>query len=264
MFWHGPPLRRVHRACLASFLAHGHAVVLWAYDELGGVPAGVTLADAGRILPRHSIFRHARTGSLAPFADWFRYRLLLEHGGLWCDVDIVCLEPLDYADDVILGRAPDGWISNAVLGLPAGHPLAARLVEYCEHPNRWQASDPWPIRLRKLKRRLVHGDRKDRMRYGETGPKALTWIAEHLGYAARARPATEFFAVPDAEWRTIFDGRLAAGDPRLAGSRALHLCNEMMRRDPAFDPDARFPGSLYEALCERYLPDERRSAALSA
>ena len=39
-------------------------------------------------------------------------------------------------------------------------------------------------------------------------------------------------------------------------SRALHLWNEMMRREPDFDKNKRFaPSSLFEQLCRRYLDD---------
>ena len=47
MFWHGAPLSRVERLCLASFVANGHPVHLYVYDEPAGVPAGVRLRDAG-------------------------------------------------------------------------------------------------------------------------------------------------------------------------------------------------------------------------
>src|SRR5262245_49782027 len=88
MFWHGPPLSRMERLSIASFLQNGHAVDLHVYDEPAGVPAGVRLLDAARILPRSALFRHKRTQSLALFADWFRYRLLFEHGGIWVDSDV--------------------------------------------------------------------------------------------------------------------------------------------------------------------------------
>ena len=33
MFWHGPPLSRIERLCMSSFVAHGHAVRLHVYEE---------------------------------------------------------------------------------------------------------------------------------------------------------------------------------------------------------------------------------------
>jgi hypothetical protein len=184
--------------------------------------------------------------------------MLGREGGIWCDLDLVCLRPLDYAEPVLFGWLNEEWLNNAVLGVPAGHPLVEALASYCEFPNRWQPADPWPIRLRKLRRTLTHGSRRDRVRFGETGPKALTWTARHLGLLPRARPAGEFYPTHDRRWREIFDGTLSLADPRLADARTLHLSNELMRREPGVDSDARFadPDSAFEELCRRYLPGE--------
>ena len=82
MFWHGSPLTRVETLCLSSFVYHGHSVNLHVYGDVGEVPAGVNLVDASETLSEELIFVHKRTGSLALFADWFRYRLLHERGGI--------------------------------------------------------------------------------------------------------------------------------------------------------------------------------------
>src|SRR5689334_11188531 len=123
MFWHGAPLSRMEQLSMVSFLWHGHPVDLYVYEEPVSVPAGVRLMDAHQILSADLIFRHRRTGSLAAFADWFRYQLLLERGGIWADADVVCLRPLAFRDPVVFGWADD-YLNNAVLGLPAGHDLA--------------------------------------------------------------------------------------------------------------------------------------------
>ena len=106
MFWYGAPLSRLERLSVASFLANGHAVDLYAYDDIGAVPHGARMLDAARILPRDALFRHRRTGSVGLFSDWFRYRLLFERGGIWADCDMVCLQPLDVpaCGDLCLGE----------------------------------------------------------------------------------------------------------------------------------------------------------------
>ncbi|HTE41929.1 MAG TPA: glycosyltransferase, partial [Steroidobacteraceae bacterium] len=125
MFWHGAALTRVERLAMASFAAHGHPVHLHAYQPLQRVPEGVRLVDASTILPEQDVFRHAKTGSLAMFADWFRYRVLLAKGGIWSDTDVVCLRPLVYGQTEIYAWEDEHKINNAILGLAAGHPLAA-------------------------------------------------------------------------------------------------------------------------------------------
>src|ERR1700722_18256821 len=136
MFWHGAPLSRIERLCMASFLAQGHPLDLYVYETPAAFPAGVRLMSAEEILPRALLFTHRRTGSLGSFSDWFRYRLLKERGGIWVDADVVCLAPLIYPQAQIFGWQDAELINNAVLGLPAGHDLAVWLASCCGDPNR--------------------------------------------------------------------------------------------------------------------------------
>jgi len=253
MFWHGPPLSRLERLAVASFLHHRHAVDLYVYDEPRGVPAGAQLRDAAEVLPRDALFHHRRTGSVALFADWFRYRLLAARGGIWADMDVVCLQPIAYPQAVVFAWEDAHQVNNAILGLPAGHALARWLADCCEHPNRIQPYDGWRMRLRKLRRRYLQGDRRDRLRWGELGPKGLTAAARHLGCLERALPSAHFYPVPAQHWRTLFEPAPDGALPWGAESRAVHLWNNMAARSPGFDKDARFAAdSPFEVLCARY------------
>lgn len=253
MFWHGPALSRMEQLAIASFLHHGHPVDLHVYEEPRGVPRGARLCDAAQVLPRDALFTHRRTGSVGIFADWFRYRLLAERGGIWADMDVACLRPIEYAQPEIFGWEDERYVNNAVLGLPAGHPLALWLAECCEQPNRIRPYDNWRMRLRKLRRRHLQGDRRDRIRWGELGPKGLTAAARHLGYLGRALPRTHFYPVRSTEWRQLFEpargGLLPWGDE----SRAVHLWNDMTRQSAHFNKSAAFPAdSPFERLCHRH------------
>jgi hypothetical protein len=253
MFWHGPPLTRVERLSMRSWLANGHPLVLHAYEPPAGLPPGVQVADARAILPESALFAHAGTGSYALFADWFRYRLLARSGGLWADTDTVCLRPLDYAQAELYAWEDDRQVNNAILGLPAGHALALWMAGACECPNRFLPYDGLRVRLRKLKRRWMRGGGRSRLKWGETGPLGLTAAARHLGCLDRALPAWHFYPVTWRDWRSVFEPGSASMARALERSRALHLYNEMMRREPGFDKDGRHaPDSLYESLCARY------------
>jgi hypothetical protein len=257
MFWHGAPLSRIERLCMASFLAHGHPVDLYVYERPVAPPAGVRLRPAEEILPRALLFTHRRTGSVGSFSDWFRYRLLKERGGIWADADVVCLAPLSYPQDEIFGWQDAHAINNAVLGLPAGHELAVWLAECCEDPNHLLPYDDWAMRLRKLRRRYLGGNRRDRVRWGEYGPKGLTQAARHLGYIDRALPAAHFYPVACEHWRVMFTSSREMKPPWTAQSRAVHLWQQMMQATPGFDKNGRFPeDSPFEELCRRYLRND--------
>lgn len=253
MFWHGPALSRMEQLAVASFLHHGHPVDLYVYEEPRGVPRGARVCDAAEILPRDALFTHRRTGSVGVFADWFRYRLLAERGGVWADMDVACLRPIAYPQVEIFGWEDEHYVNNAILGLPAGHALARWLADCCERPNRVLPYDGWRMRLRKLKRRHLQGDRRDRVRWGELGPKGLTAAARHLGYLDRALPRCHFYPVRSEEWRVLFEPARNSMLPWSDNSRAVHLWNNMTVQATHFNKNARFPaGSPFEWLCTRY------------
>lgn len=238
---------------MTSFAANGHPVHLHVYDEPAAVPDQVMLVDASAILPRRRLFTHARSGSLAVFADWFRYRLLYEHGGLWVDTDVVCLKPFEHESDEIYAWEDERVINNAVLGLPSGHKLAKWMIERCESPNKILPTDSFRTRRRKLTRRLLRQNGAEATQWGETGPAGLTAAARHLGCLERALPFWHFYPIHHLNWRTVFDGSLQDNAAIVSGSYGLHLWNEMTRFDSRFDKNARFPPeSLFERLCTRY------------
>jgi Alpha 1,4-glycosyltransferase conserved region/Glycosyltransferase sugar-binding region containing DXD motif len=252
MFWHGAPLSRIERLCMASFIAQGHPLHLYVYDAPAALAPGVRLMQAEEVLPRALLFRHRRTGSLGPFSDWFRYQLLAQRGGIWADADVVCLAPLVYPQPAIFAWQDERYINNAVLGLPAGDALAMWLAACCEDPNKIRPYDPIGVRLLKWRRRYLDGNRRERVRWGEYGPKGLTNAARHFDYLDRALPRAHFYPVRCEDWRLLFES--SAAPPWTADSRAVHLWQEMMQHAPGFDKDGRFPpDSPFEVLCRRYL-----------
>lgn len=241
---------------MASFAANGHPVNLYAYDEVIGVPQGITVLDARKILPENSIFLHKKSGSIAAFADMFRYRLLFEAGGIWADTDMVCLQPFEYDAPEVFGWMEGDLINNAVLGLPKGHAMARWMAECCQDPNRWLPYDDFRTRRRKLKRRLLL-NQQGNVAWGEYGPQGLTQAARHFGIADRAQPFWHFYPLHYKQWQAIFDESLANNLEFLGKSKAIHLWNEMFRRDRSFDRNARFPAvSCFEQLWQRYFRND--------
>jgi len=254
MFWHGPALTRLERLCIASFLTHGHPVRLHVFEEPAGVPPGVQIIDANRTLSQRYLFHHADSGSVGTFADWFRYQLLYEQGGIWADTDVVCLKPLRYRQHELFARQDERFINIAVLGLPKGHELAAWMIACCREPNRILPHDSRRTRRRKLFRRLLQGDRRDNIAWDEHGPRGFTQAARHLGYEHLALPFWHFYPVHCLNWRTVFDSSLRDNPGIIAASTTLHLWNEMTRLAHGFDANGRFPrDSLFEQLCACYL-----------
>jgi hypothetical protein len=220
----------------------------------------VELVDATRTLPRGELFHHQRTGSVGPFADWFRYRLLHAEGGVWVDTDVVCLKPLDFHDEFLFGWEDQRFINTAILGLPAGHALAAWMADSCANPNRALPYDSLRLRARKWIRRSLRGDRRNDIRWGEYGPKGFTAAVRHFGLTRHAKSVAHFYPIPCDQWQWIFNST-SSPDPLSALPNecvAVHLWHAMMHSKPGFQKNGLFPvDSPFEVLWSRYAQNLR-------
>lgn len=91
-FWHGSSLSTIELLSIKSFLNQGHKFVLYVYDMDMEVPPNVIKKNANDIISHNDIFKYC--GSFATFSDLFRYKVLYEYGGIWVDLDMVCVKPL--------------------------------------------------------------------------------------------------------------------------------------------------------------------------
>jgi hypothetical protein len=137
MLWVRGRLSRLELLSLRSFLAQGHPVHLYTYDAPDNLPAGVQVRDAAAIVPADlAPLRPAApfaAGSLGAFSDYFRYHLLLTHGGWWSDLDVVCLRPWRFTAPALTASTAElnfGHKANGyVLRFPAGHPVIRACVQ---------------------------------------------------------------------------------------------------------------------------------------
>lgn len=251
--WVGKRLSTLERLSMASFLAHGHDYHLYLYSDLESVPAGVKIKDANSVIPERNIFTY-EGGSYAGFADWFRHELVCHTGQFWVDTDIVCLKQFDFEEEVVFGREDDGRVTPAVMRFPKGHPLSRSLADLCERPNTIVPYDTLKAKTRKLVRKHLLGDRRDRIKWGESGgPEGFTRAVEHAGLISAAKPASYFHPIHYSRWRSIYDASFENDMHQLDGSYSVHLWNEMMRKE-SMDKGATFhSGSLIGQLKRKYL-----------
>lgn len=152
-FWHGPELGPLRYSCLKSFVDLGHRFELYAYRSVD-VPRGVDLMDAEEVMPRSEIFyyrdaqiKHQDQAEqdLGPFSDLFRFKLLAERGGWWCDVDVICLSssipPVRRAwacEDPQPDRFGPGLygIGTSQLAFGKGDPVVVELYQRCLKMSR--------------------------------------------------------------------------------------------------------------------------------
>lgn len=237
MLWIGSRLSNLERLSMASFLANGHPVRLFAYEAIEGVPAGVELHDGRDVMPADSVFTYADgfgKGSPAAFANLFRYKLLLDHGGYWSDTDTVCLKPFDFEGDYVIGcerlpshAAKDGKtmrLAIGVLKVPPNSPVMQECYAVAKEANPRQ------------------------VRWGDMGPALVTRSFIRHGLATRAQHPNVFYPLDWWNTRELVTKPLDVPTE----SYAVHLWNQLWAHR-GMDKDGTYPADCaYETLKHRF------------
>jgi hypothetical protein len=209
-------------------MRNGHPFHLYVYGSAGNVPDGVVLKDGNEVVPETDIgaFSH-----LAQFADWFRCNLLFKLGGVWVDMDTVCMRALDLPEPYLIteqhDRAGGFAVNNAYLKAPKGSKVMEWLI------NRCQAVRPeWKI-----------------LPWEALGPALC--LQATAKFSLPVRPAHEFNPIPWWNWDVLLkDSHTEFSLPPYA----IHLWRAMWRSGLPHDPDRQYPRAcLYERLKRRYL-----------
>ncbi len=138
--WIGDCLSEIERLCIKSFLYHGHEFHLYCYDDIENIPVGATVHNADDILPKSQIYR-SKNGGLSSFSDYFRWLLLKKKGGMWVDMDVICLKKFDFPDEIIFGLQSQHTVAIGVLGFPADYFLPKIMAKACDDVNLFQPID---------------------------------------------------------------------------------------------------------------------------
>jgi hypothetical protein len=226
----------MERLCIESFLQHGHEFHLYVYEKVDGVPPNVKLVDANEIVPSSRIFFYSENNSCAGFANMFRYKLLLERGGWWVDTDTVCLKSFNFSEPYVFSSENSAAESDTESGYCVNNgimrtPSHTELMQYC-----WE-----------------HCDRADSrtLKWGDTGPKLIARAIDNFSLARYVQPPAVFCPIPFDQWNRLLTPGLEWNFGN--DTQAVHLWNEMWRRNNC-SKDANYdPGCLYERLKSRYL-----------
>jgi len=230
MFWPGGALSAVERLAMRSFLAHGHGVELYSYDDGLEVPAGVRRRAAAEVLPKPE-------GTAIGVADLFRFTLLVERGGLFCDPDVVCLKPWRFAADMpqffAAERTPDkplkggkvpAKVGSCAVKLPPESDIARRALERC------RAIGPAQIG------------------WGFAGPILLTELVQKHRRQDDVLHPDVICPVDYWNFHQLFTGMVMIPD----NCHGVHFWSELWRRN-FFDRNGRYdPLSLVERLRAAY------------
>lgn len=246
MLWVGGPLSALERLALTSWLANGHEVHLYSYGKPANTPKGLRICDASEILPPQTDTQSSASGQ-APvrFSDMFSYALLHKRGGIWVDIGVVCLRPLDFAagmdyffaSEMLPAQTGDEGklrirASGCVMKSPPGSPLAKECLD--------------------LERSSANAGSA-----ATTGPLLLHGAVEKYNMTTALLNPNLFCPVPFWNMTALISG-LTVLPPESYG---VHLWHQSWRRN-FFDKNASYdPLSLVERLKARYLGRKEASRA---
>ncbi len=128
--WIGSKLSEVELLTLESFYRNGITFELFTYDNIANVPLHVKVSDANEIIAREKVFKYPEKGlinwgkgSYGGFSDIFRYKLLLDKGGWWVDMDVTCLKKFDFTEPYFFRNHWKFPVVGNVMKVPSGSEL---------------------------------------------------------------------------------------------------------------------------------------------
>ena len=257
--WFGESLGYLERLSIASAMAVGHEVTLYAYDHatVKGVPEGVRVRDAREVMsdPRRTRLFDGAFKALG--SDFFRYEIFHKDLGYWSDLDVIYLQPLQFDDDFVFGWENDGIsVNGAVLRLPQG-PLLEELRTIPE--ENWCPPFFGPKRRLSYYWKRARGTVKlEDLPWGAAGPAMITYLARKYGVLDKAQPKEVFYPVPYDKAAVVLDEAGVVESMVRPNTVAIHLWNSRLRglldRPP---PGGTYLGSLGERLGVTWSPQDR-------
>jgi len=210
--WVGKSLSLMEQLSIKSFLANGHEYYLYTYGKVKNIPEGTIIKNGEEILPKQMIFKHQigeGKGSYAGFSELFRLKLLLEKGGIWADLDIVCLKPFDFKEKYIFSseNTPNGKIKSNVGVIKV--PRNDFLIEGCY-------------------KEAIEKNSKT-IRFAEMGPELINFKINKFKLKSFVLPPDAFCPIDYWDFKKVIDPNFYFKIPK--ESYAIHLWNEKWRRE---------------------------------
>jgi hypothetical protein len=270
--WIGTELTTLEKLSLASFLANGHEYHLYAYNNIENIPDGVVIEDANSIIPQSEVFAYKnaiyalfgrwlrwhysmKDVTYSTFSNWFRWELLFRKGGYWVDMDVICLKPFTFMEEILFCMESNNRANPAILRFPKGHEISLFMTNISKSPNTILPFDSFSEKIWKCVRKWLLGNKRNYISWGESGgPVGFTRALKYFGLFDKGKPFTFFYPVHPCNWKCFFDDTFKDNLDFFSGSYAVHFWNDMIRREKDFDKDCSFnKDSVFEKLKAKYL-----------
>lgn len=135
--WIGDRLSLLEQLSVKSFMSNGHEYHLYIYDHVKNIPSGVVIKNANEIISKKDVYQSEflikNKLTYCGFSDYFRFKLLLDKGGFWTDLDVICLKHFDFKDDYIFCQDKSQGmtkIDTSIIKCPKNNNMIKEIYEY--------------------------------------------------------------------------------------------------------------------------------------
>ncbi|MCV3346541.1 glycosyltransferase [Campylobacter lari] len=160
-FWYTPKgykgISLMELLSIKSFIDNGYKFILYTYNlddkifrTLDELFNDFELKNANEIVPFKNYFRDDRGAGVAAFSDYFRFNLLYLKGGVWVDLDMICLNYIDLNEEYIFTQEVDedntkSRITTSFLKFPQYSDFGKSLIQETEKIINKRKQIPWGI-----------------------------------------------------------------------------------------------------------------------
>jgi len=148
--WYGSELGELEKLCIDSWIENGYKFRLWLYEDIE-VPKDVIVKNANHIVSFDQYFTYSEghtVGTPVAFSNLFRTQLLYKLGGLYVDLDVLCLKPYEFNERFVFSEQVDsGWDYHV-----------ATCILYSENKGERVFEDWSDWILAKKNKTITHGD----------------------------------------------------------------------------------------------------------
>ncbi|EIS7942898.1 hypothetical protein L0290_001671, partial [Campylobacter jejuni] len=241
-FWYTPKgykgIGLMEILTIKSWLDHGYKFHLYTYNledkiflKFQELFDNFILKDANEIIPFEEYFSDDKGAGVAAFSDFFRFNLLYLRGGVWVDLDMVCLSHYDYdKKEYIFSKEIDddpnkARITTSLLKFPKQSEFGRLLIEEAK--------------------KIINN--KKTISWGVIGPWFLAkWVKEYdlEKYALDYKDTCQ---IPWKNARDFIDKKKTFDENR----PCLHLFSEMWRVNE-MNKNHFYKEGIYALLLEKY------------
>lgn len=225
MMWFGTKLSNNELLSLNSFLKNGHTVHLYIYDNIINLPKhnNLKIFNGIDIYPTPFTYQTGKgIGSYSAFSNIFRYKLLYEQGGYWCDFDMICIKPFNFKTEYVFALEKKNMIASCVIKCPPKSDIMKFCYEYSTSIN------------------------PQLLNWGDIGPKLLNLAVNKFKLNQYCLNTLTFCPFPWDNITFILNNDVILNN----NTYGIHLWNEIWRRQK-LNKNMKYKG-LYNKLFTKY------------